>query len=79
MEVQRDIEKITVDFNGGNKEVVTKGFLVNLGEGENENERTISVNMVNMKKRDLTDMVNAVLLFAEQFGILDQILEGSEG
>lgn len=75
MENERNIKKITIEFEDGGKSEITKGFLVDFHDDEFDGTRTMTFNLMNIKGNELKDVVFAVLDFAQRIGMVDDLVE----
>lgn len=63
----REIKKITIEFNKGEPVTVTKGFIMEMREHEIEGTLTCDFHMANMSGRDMQYMVYALAQFVSKF------------
>lgn len=70
---ERDIEKIKMQFEGGEEAEIKKGFVAEIIEGEEA--ATVTFHMVGMGGKDLTLLVTSVIQLGGRLGMFD----GMEG
>ena len=67
----KDIKNITVNYDNNESKTITKGLVIDFGKLDND-EGDVCFNMCNIKGKDLHLIVNAVVAFAQELGMLDE-------
>ncbi len=72
---EKDIEKIKLQFEGGEETEIKKGFVAEIVEGEEA--ATVTFHMVGMSGKDLTILVTSVIQLGDRLGMFNG-MEGDE-
>lgn len=67
----KDIKNITVNYDNNESKTIAKGLVIDFGKLDND-EGDVCFNMCNIKGKDLHLIVNAVVAFAQELGMLDE-------
>nr|KEH88853.1 hypothetical protein Z964_p0014 [Clostridium novyi A str. GD211209] len=71
----KNIEQLVVKYDDGTEKVIKKGAIVELGNNENEEEQTLSMEFADCKGIDLTSIVLGFVQMGAEMGLFNNLEE----